>query len=93
MNFENKEIPKSVHLEKRKYKLDRGKEYKIFEKTCEKCKQKFSIYVPNKDPNFEIKTKNGGKISIKELEEQTETQKFCPECESKRAKQENKVKQ
>ena len=93
MNFENKENLQPEPPEKKKYELDRGGEYRVFEKNCERCGGKFSIHVPNRDSESEFIAENGRKISIRELEEQAEAQTLCPECERERAKQENHIEQ
>lgn len=89
MNLESKNFSPQIPPEKKRYKLDRGGEYKVFEKKCTGCEWSFSIYVPNKDSNIKLGTKNGGKIFIKELEEQAKARMLCPECEKKQANQNN----
>ncbi|MBU4331854.1 hypothetical protein L6279_04850 [Candidatus Parcubacteria bacterium] len=93
MNFESKENSQPALPEKKEYKLDKGGDYRVFKKICEGCSENFSIYVPNKEPDFNFMTKDNGKISVKELEKRAKAKKLCPQCESNRAKQENKTEQ
>lgn len=81
MNPESRElrpqIPKGED-----YKLDKGKEYKVFKKECAGCGKEFTIHVPNREAKFKFRTKQG-EISVEEMEAKARSQEVCPDCEKK----------